>query len=137
MMDSYMDVRSQCCGHRTFRPMGSASASAFSHGQTWDAATYPYFPMYPMDQMFVPEGSPDSSVFPSSSSSPEPAPAWNSGSESCPSTTAGVLEQQFPVAMAYVPWQQWQTTYPPERGLIQGTIFPDLDLKFAFGGCSK
>ena len=40
-------------------------------------------------------------------------------------------------AMAYVPWQQWQTTYPPERGLIQGTIFPDLDLKFAFGGCSK
>ena len=43
----------------------------------------------------------------------------------------------MPIAMAYVPWQQWQTTYSPERGLVQGTIFPDLDLKFAFGGCSK
>ena len=45
--------------------------------------------------------------------------------------------EHMTLAMAYVPWQQWQTTYPPERGLIQGTIFPDLDLKFAFGGCSK
>ncbi len=135
MMDSYMDVRSQCCGHRTFRPMDGAPSSAFSRSQTWDAATYPYFPMYPMDQMFAPEGSADSSVFPSPSQ--ESMPSWNTGSENCPSTAAGVLEQQFPVAMAYVPWQQWQTTYPPERGLVQGTIFPDLDLKFAFGGCSK
>lgn len=43
----------------------------------------------------------------------------------------------FPVAMAYVPWQQWQTTYAPERGLVQGTIFPELDLIFAYGRCSK
>ncbi|MFR1131966.1 MAG: spore coat associated protein CotJA, partial [Enterocloster bolteae] len=41
------------------------------------------------------------------------------------------------VAMAYVPWQQWQTTYAPERGLVQGTIFPDLDLQFNYGRCGR
>ncbi|MFR3752574.1 MAG: spore coat associated protein CotJA [Enterocloster sp.] len=50
---------------------------------------------------------------------------------------AGCLEQQYPVAMAYVPWQQWQTTYAPERGLVQGTIFPDLDLQFNYGRCGR
>ena len=55
----------------------------------------------------------------------------------CVSTEPGCLEQQFPVAMAYVPWQQWQTTYAPERGLVQGTIFPDLDLQFNYGRCSR
>lgn len=43
----------------------------------------------------------------------------------------------YPVAMAYVPWQQWQPTYPPERGLARGTIFPDLDLPFHCGRCGK
>ena len=134
MLDSYMNVRSQCCSprNRTFRPM---DASAFSHNQVWDAATYPYFPLYPMDQMFETEDSSDTSA-PPSSNSPQNS-SVNNMDQTCPSTNATVLEQQFPVAMAYVPWQQWQTTYPPERGLVQGTIFPDLDLKFAFGGCSK
>lgn len=44
---------------------------------------------------------------------------------------------QYPVAMAYVPWQQWQPTYAPERGLAQGTIFPDLDLQFNCGRCGR
>ena len=43
----------------------------------------------------------------------------------------------LPIAMAYVPWQQWQTTYAPERGLVQGTIFPDLDLQFNYGRCGR
>lgn len=55
----------------------------------------------------------------------------------CPDTTAGYLEQHHPVAMAYVPWQQWQTAYAPERGLMQGTIFPDLDLPFNYGRCGR
>ena len=55
----------------------------------------------------------------------------------CPDTTAGYLEQHHPAAMAYVPWQQWQTTYAPERGLMQGTIFPDLDLPFNYGRCGR
>ena len=55
----------------------------------------------------------------------------------CPQTAPGPLEQNHPIAMAYVPWQQWQTTYAPERGLAQGTIFPELDLPFNYGGCSR
>lgn len=55
----------------------------------------------------------------------------------CPQTTPGPLEQNYPIAMAYVPWQQWQTTYAPERGLAQGTIFPELDLPFNYGRCSR
>lgn len=59
------------------------------------------------------------------------------GNGCCPSTAAGCLEQQYPTAMAYVPWQQWQATYGPERGLAQGTVFPEMDLPFIFGGCSR
>lgn len=42
---------------------------------------------------------------------------------------------RYPVAMAFVPWQQWQPTYVPEQGLAQGTIFPDLNLPFHCGRC--
>lgn len=131
MMDSYMDIREQCCGHRARRPIVNASDPSFS--RSWEASTYPYFPLFPMDQMFNPEPAPET---------PSAAPSTSGGAATgnalgCPNSQAGPFEQQFPVAMAYVPWQQWQTTYSPERGLVQGTIFPDLDLKFAFGGCSK
>lgn len=36
----------------------------------------------------------------------------------------------FPVGMAYVPWQNWQNVYSHDVGLNRGTIFPDLDLPF-------
>ena len=36
----------------------------------------------------------------------------------------------LPIAMAYTPMQQWKTTYSLEKGLAQGTIFPELDLPF-------
>ena len=35
--------------------------------------------------------------------------------------------EDYPVAMAYVPWQRWGTLYDPEKGLECGTIFPDLN----------
>lgn len=38
--------------------------------------------------------------------------------------------QPMALAMAYVPWQRWQETYPLEKGFHQGTIFPELDLPF-------
>lgn len=38
--------------------------------------------------------------------------------------------QPMALAMAYVPWQRWQETYPLEKGLQRGTIFPELDLPF-------
>jgi hypothetical protein len=47
---------------------------------------------------------------------------------------------RFPVAMAYVPWQNWNTVYDPEQGLHAGTIFPELNQPFLGvrnkkGGC--
>ncbi len=48
----------------------------------------------------------------------------------CTNTAPGHLERNYTVAMAYVPWQQWQRVYPMEQGFRQGTIFPDLDLPF-------
>ena len=66
---------------------------------------------------------------------------WNrmpglEGNAFCPGSMPGMLEKDYPLAMAYVPWQQWQTPYGPERGLAQGTIFSELDLAFDKGRCS-
>lgn len=41
---------------------------------------------------------------------------------------------RFPVGMGYVPMQKWETPCPMDRALIQGTIFPSLDLPFV-GRC--
>ncbi len=45
--------------------------------------------------------------------------------------------EEFPVAMAYVPWQNWYSVYDLEKGLAVGTIFPELDKPFlgVRGGC--
>jgi hypothetical protein len=37
---------------------------------------------------------------------------------------------RFPIAMSYVPWQQWKDTYDAEIALERGTIFPELDFPF-------
>ena len=44
---------------------------------------------------------------------------------------------QTPEAMAYVPFQQFHTTYPAEQGLEYGTIFPELNKPFLGGGMKK
>jgi hypothetical protein len=36
----------------------------------------------------------------------------------------------LPLAMAYVPMQQWKSAYPPSEALMNGTLFPDLNLPF-------
>ena len=41
----------------------------------------------------------------------------------------------FPVAMAYVPWQEWEDVYPLNKGLQRGTIFEALDKPFFKGRC--
>lgn len=53
--------------------------------------------------------------------------------------TATVSENidMFPIAMAYVPWQQWHDTYELCRGLQAGTIFPELDKPFLCSRCVK
>lgn len=42
-----------------------------------------------------------------------------------------------PLAMAYVPFQQWGEVYDPEKALCSGTLFPDLDFPFERGGGQK
>ena len=37
---------------------------------------------------------------------------------------------QFPLAMAYVPWQRFGQTYELSKALCTGTIFPELDKPF-------
>ncbi len=39
----------------------------------------------------------------------------------------------LPIAMSYVPFQQWKETYSLDKGLARGTIFPELDLPFKGG----
>ena len=45
---------------------------------------------------------------------------------------------KMPVAMAYVPWQDWCNIYPLRKALCQGTLFGELDKPFlGKGGCCK
>ena len=59
------------------------------------------------------------------------APPATSASASCNTVCAPAeTRQPMALAMAYVPWQRWQETYPLEEGFHRGTIFPELDLPF-------
>ena len=40
--------------------------------------------------------------------------------------------QTLPLAMAYVPWQQWKNVYEGGKGLEHGTIFEELIFPFQF-----
>ena len=40
-------------------PSHSSHASDPSFSRSWEASTYPYFPLFPMDQMFNPEPAPE------------------------------------------------------------------------------
>lgn len=42
------------------------------------------------------------------------------------------------LAMAYVPWQTWQSLYDAEKGFSCGTIFQELNKPFrGMGGCCQ
>ena len=41
---------------------------------------------------------------------------------------------RFPVAMAYVPWQNWENLYNECDAFERGTAFPSLDLPFTGKG---
>lgn len=44
----------------------------------------------------------------------------------------------FALAMAYVPWQNWNCPYAAEKALHCGTIFKELDKPFrGIGGCNR
>ncbi len=58
------------------------------------------------------------------------APSTRPGKELCMDT--------FPLAMAYVPMQQFQSMYELDEALQNGTVFPELNKPFMGwkGGCS-
>lgn len=44
----------------------------------------------------------------------------------------------MPLAMAYVPWQEWCSLYEADRAFRCGTIFEELDKPFrGIGGCCR
>ena len=43
----------------------------------------------------------------------------------CPETANDEVGN-MPIAMAYVPWQQWGDVFTGECGLAHGTVFPEL-----------
>ncbi len=44
--------------------------------------------------------------------------------------------EHTPLAMAYVPFQQWGETYSEDEALRCGTLFPELNFPFERGGAS-
>ena len=56
----------------------------------------------------------------------------------CSGKAGADLLQGMPVAMAYVPWQEWGGLYDPRQGFCCGTIFEDLNKPFQGpGGCRR
>ncbi len=45
-----------------------------------------------------------------------------------------VHKNDFVLAMAYVPWQQWEKLYSIDEALWNGTLFAELKKPF-YGGC--
>ncbi len=47
-----------------------------------------------------------------------------------PAPSRTIPAPDYPVAMAYVPWQHFSDTYEPDKALQCGTIFPELNKPF-------
>ncbi|MBO6116710.1 MAG: spore coat associated protein CotJA [Ruminococcus sp.] len=47
------------------------------------------------------------------------------------------MPAQTPLAMAYVPYQQWGDVREPEEALKCGTLFTDLSFPFERGGSDR
>jgi hypothetical protein len=43
----------------------------------------------------------------------------------------------FPIGMAYVPWQTFRNLYSYEKALCVGSIFQELDKPFMIGRCAR
>lgn len=150
-MDSYTDVSEQCCGrtlnrvscspssgscgHSHCRQHDSMAGVAYPYPQTWNTAPSisPARPSSGCAGMMPDFTSPEFTM----PDYPLMGKPYPTGMGMCTDTSAGPLEQNYPIAMAYVPWQQWSTPYPTEKALYHGTIFPELDLEFIYGRCSK
>ena len=63
-----------------------------------------------------------------------PSTVYSASSQSDESCPYHGLDR-LPLAMSYVPWQQWNNLYDPSKGLWIGTIFQELDLPFCERSC--
>ena len=52
------------------------------------------------------------------------------------SNSIAACVDNLPLAMAYVPMQSWEETYEPAEALMNGTVFPCLNLPF-LGGAKR
>lgn len=59
----------------------------------------------------------------------------NSNCTSCRNSRRDEGFENMPLAMAYVPWQNWDNIYDLDKGFRVGTIFPCLDKPF-MGRCA-
>lgn len=58
----------------------------------------------------------------------------------CKEEPAAVFEfsECMPPAMSYTPFQIMSNIYQPQKGLVRGTIFPELDKPWLAGGeCAR
>lgn len=53
--------------------------------------------------------------------------------QTVPAAPQGVFPAGLSLAMAYVPYQSWEETMPPEQALREGTVFPSLVKPFLMG----
>ena len=60
----------------------------------------------------------------------------NHSSCSCKQEKEVLKLDSMPLAMAYVPWQEWRSLYEVEKGFRCGTIFAELNLPFCWKGGS-
>lgn len=93
-------------------------------------------PQQNMPQQNMPQQSmsPQNTSFPQVMVQPS-MPSGQNGCNRCGAMVSSPDMGGMPIAMAYTPWQQWNQTYPIEKGFTRGTIFPELDLPFVMGRC--
>ena len=60
----------------------------------------------------------------------QPRCSHSTGSAPTPRNREMVSGENFALAMAYVPMQQFEETYDPEQALDNGTLFPALNKPF-------
>lgn len=70
---------------------------------------------------------------------PEPISSGSVCGNPCGNVSENVCENSYsyPIAMAYVPVQTFQTTYDLNRSLEVGTIFPELHKPFCGKRCVR
>jgi hypothetical protein len=49
----------------------------------------------------------------------------------------GIFPENTPLAMAYVPFQQWGRIYSDDEAFDTGTLFPDLNFPFERGDSNE